>query len=321
MIDLNYKIAENFLNHNNLTHYKITKIAGDASFRSYYRVTKDQNSYILMFAPPSHEEIKPFIKVDQYLIENNFSAPKIFSVDEKKGFILLEDFGEKTYSKILKNDNSLEFDLYKNACDLLILLHKKQINPEISLYNNATLFREVLLFIDWYLPLKGKTISNQQKSDYRHLWFDLFDRLDKTKNVTVLRDFHADNLMLINNKLNYQSVGLLDFQDALIGSKAYDLVSLLEDARRDVDEKNRCDLYDYFLKQSGYEKQQFELDYQILSLQRNIKILGIFSRLSIRDKKNYYLELIPRVYNFVIKRISSNGKLFSEIEKLLKNFL
>lgn len=321
MIDLNYKIAENFLNYNNLADYKITKIAGDASFRSYYRVTKDQNSYILMFAPPSHEEIKPFIKVDQYLIKNNFSAPKIFAIDEKSGFILLEDFGEKTYSKVLKNDNSLEFDLYKNACDLLILLHKQQIDSEISLYNNATLFREVLLFIDWYLPLKNKTISNQQKLDYRHLWFDLFDKLDKTNNVTVLRDFHADNLMLINNKSNYQSVGLLDFQDALIGSKAYDLVSLLEDARRDVNEKNYYDLYNYFLEQSGYEKQQFDLDYQILSLQRNIKILGIFSRLSIRDKKNYYLELIPRVYNFVIKRISSNGKLFSEIEKLLKNFL
>lgn len=321
MIELNYKLVENFLNDNKIFNYEIIKIAGDASFRSYYRINKDKNSYILMFAPPSHEDIKPFIKIDQYLLNNNFSAPIIYFIDEKNGFILLEDFGDKTYSKILKNDNSSEFNLYKNACDLLIAMHQKPINTEIPLYNNATLFREVLLFIDWYLLLKNKIISKQQKLDYKHLWFDLFDKLDKKNNVVVLRDFHADNLMFLNNRLNYQSVGLLDFQDALIGSPAYDLVSLLEDARRDVNEKNRHDLYNYFLNQSGYEKKQFDIDYQILSLQRNIKILGIFARLSIRDKKNYYLELIPRVLNFVITRINSDNKLFLEIKKLLKNLL
>jgi aminoglycoside/choline kinase family phosphotransferase len=137
----------------------------------------------------------------------------------------------------------------------------------------------------------------------------------------VLRDYHADNLMVLKTRKNHQSVGLLDFQDALIGSKAYDLVSLLEDARRDVNEELRKKMIDYYLEKSHVEKEQFILDYKILSLQRNIKILGIFARLVLRDNKKQYLDLMPRVLELVKIRAFSNDPIFFEMGNFLRKFL
>ena len=329
MIELNYKCANDFLKENlqklfeikNPENFTIEKIAGDASFRSYYRILADEKNFILMFAPTSHEDLKPFIKVDNYLISKNFNAPKIYAIDEKNGFLLLEDFGDKTFTKILAQDVSNEFNYYKNACDVLFELHK--IEPDISLesYNNHVLFREVSLFVDWYLKLENKSISLQQKADFKHHWFALFDLLSSDKKVIVLRDYHADNLMIINNQNNYNSIGLLDFQDALIGLPAYDLVSLLDDIRRNILPNNRQMLYEYFIKKSQKDSQSFLQDCEILSLQRNIKILGIFARLVLRDNKINYLEYIPRVKHFVELRLNSQNKIFSDMNKFLNYFL
>ena len=164
-------------------------------------------------------------------------------------------------------------------------------------------------------------MTEQEISDYKFLWFQLFDLLDKENQVLVLRDYHADNLMVVKDRDGMSSVGLLDFQDAVIGSKAYDLVSLLEDARRDVDEKNRQQLLQYYLDKSGCDEKTFMRDYEILSLQRNVKILGIFARLSLRDGKHNYLNMIPRVLAFVHARLDSQNPIFSDIRNLLKQFL
>ncbi len=179
----------------------------------------------------------------------------------------------------------------------------------------------MMLFVDWYLPLKNKKMSINEISHFKHLCFALFDLLDKENQVLVLRDYHADNLMILPNRQGHESVGLLDFQDALIGLKAYDLVSLLEDARRDVDEKNREKLFNYYLKNCKSDVEKFKQDYAILSLQRNIKIIGIFARLSIRDKKNQYLDLIPRVLGFIKNRLNSGDLIFNDFKNLLNNFL
>jgi len=335
MIELNLNKAKIFLEANSIINYEIKKIAGDASFRSYYRISCADKNLILMFAPPEFEDVKPFIKIDQFLVENNFSAPKIFAKDFENGFLLLEDFGDETYGRVLKKDYSLEleFNLYKNAVDCLIELHQKPNPQDVAPYNNAVLFREMMLFIDWYLPLQKKMISLEQKSHFKFLCFQLFDLLSKeerfqlvdwknsAKQVLVLRDYHADNLMILSERLDHQKVGLLDFQDALIGSKAYDLVSLLEDARRDVNVEIRDKVFDYFLEKSFVEKKSFIQDYEILSLQRNLKIVGIFSRLSLRDGKHQYLDLLPRVLDFVRVRISLGNPIFLEIGNFLKNFL
>lgn len=325
MIELNEIQARQFLAQNKIVDCAIKKVAGDASFRSYYRILSEHKSYILMFAPPAFEDIKPFVRVDKFLFENHFSAPQIFAIDEENGFILLEDFGDDTYSRVLAKmpqniRKDRELSLYQDACDCLIELHKIAAPQDLPLYNNALLFREVMLLVDWYLPLQKKEMTLQEKALFKHLWFELFDLLDKENQVTVLRDYHADNLMVLPGREGHRKVGLLDFQDGVIGSKAYDLVSLLEDARRDLDEENRQELLRYYLTKSACNNEVFLRDYEILSLQRNIKIVGIFARLSVRDGKHQYLNLLPRVLNFVRLRLNLNPA-FAEMAQLLRKFI
>ena len=322
MIEINLVSAQKFLSENNLTNCQIKKIAGDASFRSYYRIFYQEKTFILMFAPPTHEDIKPFIKIDEILVNNGFCAPKILAKNIDLGFILLEDFGDETYSKSLQKNIADEYFLYEKACDALIEIHKIPLkNIDALHYNHATLFREVMLFIDWYLPFKNHQISLQQKQDYKFYWIELFDKLSKNNQALVLRDYHADNLMVLNNENGFKAVGLLDFQDALIGSRAYDLLSLLEDARRDVDEKNKQKLFDYFISKANYKRKDFLVDYEIISLQRNIKILGIFARLSLRDGKNHYINFIPRVKGFVEERIDKTNLISPQFKNFLKVYL
>lgn len=337
MISLNEEKAKIFLAKNNIANCTIRKVAGDASFRSYYRIFCDEKVFILMFAPPSHEDIHPFIKIDKFLVENNFSAPKIFAVDAVEGFILLEDFGDDSYGRILKpveiasevsttiaqnNSNTDEITLYKNACDVLVELHKTMPPVGLEVYNHALLFREVMLLVDWYLPhVKKITLNLQEKKRFKHLWFELFDLISRENQVLVLRDYHADNLMLLQDRVGYKAVGLLDFQDAVIGSSAYDLVSLLEDARRDVSQKTREEVFAHYLHLTSLDKNSFAQDYAILSLQRNIKIIGIFARLAMRDSKPHYLNLLPRVIDLVKMRLVVKDPIFAEIAVFLKNFI
>jgi hypothetical protein len=329
MIELNQNLAADFLTKNNITNFSIKKIAGDASFRSYYRIFFSDKTLILMFAPPNFEDTKPFVKIAEILIKNKLNSPKILAIDEDKGFILLSDFGDETYTKKLVNlsDQDLtktEFEIYQKAIDAIIEVQKIKDLSAIPIYNNAVLFREVMLFVDWYLKMKNIFLTFEEVRIFKKLFFELFDQLNKNNKVLVLRDFHADNLMILPDN----SVGLLDFQDALIGSDAYDLVSLIEDARRDIDEKNREKLIQYFIDKnlsnsdsgSNFDADLFIKDYSILSLQRNLKILGIFARLAIRDKKTSYLNYLPRVANFVEKRISSHDQNLSQISQFLKKF-
>mgnify|MGYP003350015353 FL=1 len=235
---------------------------------------------------------------------------------------MLEDFGDETYSKALQKKLEDEYFLYEKACDALVEIQKISLkNSDFSHYNHATLFREVMLFIDWYLPWKNHKISLQQIQDYKYNWIELFDKLSKKNQALVLRDYHADNLMVLKNNNGFEAIGLLDFQDALIGSCAYDLLSLLEDARRDVDEKNKEKLIDYFISKANYNREDFFVDYEIISLQRNIKILGIFARLHLRDGKNQYLNFIPRVKDFVEQRLDKTNLISSQFKNFLKVYL
>ncbi len=332
MTELNEKLAQAFLAKNNISNYKISKVAGDASFRSYYRIHTGKDSYILMFAPPPHEDVRPFAKVAEFLVKQDFSAPKIFARDDESGFLLLEDFGDETYSRVLAQDISQEFLLYKSACDCLLELHSKPVLKELPQYNHGLLFREVMLFVEWYLPLQKRQMTIEDIAVFKNLWFLVFDQLSQSKSlrnhlqknedpVVVLRDYHADNLMVLSGKNGINRVGLLDFQDAVLGSRAYDLVSLLEDARRDLSDENRSKIFNHYLQNANCDKEDFKNDYEILSLQRNIKILGIFARLSLRDGKHHYLSFIPRVLNFVMLRIESKNQILAELSRFLKKYL
>lgn len=313
------QLIKNFLNNSNIGEYSFKKIAGDASFRSYYRVFREeQPDLIIMDAPPEYEDVNPFIKIDEILRVNGFLAPEIHAIDYDHGFLLLEDFGDISYNKALKDLKTKELEarelgLYKKACDVLVDLHKVENLTDIPPYDKKLLMREVMLFIDWYLPhILKKPANKEEIEEFKNLWSDLFKKLSNDKKL-VLRDYHADNLFVVGQK-----VGLIDFQDAVLGSKAYDLVSLLEDARRDVSDMTVKEVINYYLIKSQVNEEQFLNDYQILSLQRNIKIIGIFSRLAIRDGKENYLKLLPRMFKYVIIRLQ--GSMFIELKEFLSKF-
>jgi len=323
MIPLPEIIAKKFISSSLLIQedeFFLTKIAGDASFRSYYRINSDKKSFILMFAPPKFEKTLPFIEVANILIDNQINAPKIIAKNQAEGLLIIEDFGDFTLAKFIQNNISIlenkklalneEFRLYKMACDSLLKISQINQFGNIARYNNGELFREMMLFVDWYLPHIKIQLSNADKGLFKKLCFDLFDNLSNNNQVLVLRDYHSENIMVVNqNKL-----GFLDFQDALIGSPAYDFLSLLEDARRDMKFDIAKSLFQYYQENSSFDKRQFTIDYAIFSLQRNLKILGIFCRLANRDGKIQYLELLPRVFEFIKSRCSLEICPFSNIQ-------
>jgi aminoglycoside/choline kinase family phosphotransferase len=314
-----------FLETAGLVNFKRAKIPGDASFRHYERIQNEDEHYILMDAPPQTEDITPFINIAEILVQLGLSAPRIIARDVKNGFLLLEDFGSEKFNKLFNEDKNLEPELYKKAIDVLIHIYKNKQKHNVAQYDKIVLMREAKLFTEWYLPLfknfsdtKLKEISSQ----YENLISSAIDKLALPNDTLVLRDYHADNLMYLKNRAGVKSTGLLDFQDALIGNPAYDLVSLLEDARRDVTQNIQQEMIEYFIANSGLQNQKdnFLNDYAILGAQRNLKIIGIFSRLKVRDKKEVYLPLIPRVIGY-LKQDLQHSSLAELSEFLILNEL
>lgn len=272
---------------------RLEPIVGDASFRQYWRVNGRLGKAILMVAPPPEEDVTPFIKVGQYLLKNTMRGPEIFSADADKGLVLLEDFGHK---RMRETVDTLPLDqqkpIYQTAIDAIIRLHGQPI-IDLPAYDMAVYEREALLFCEWYCPAAGLTVDTNAYLDaLKNIMQPVLAELDRP--VVVLRDYHAENIMLLDKKAQ----GLLDFQDALLGHPAYDIVSLLQDARRDVPEELEAQMCGYFCEHSQ-NRENFARDYAILGAQRNLKIVGIFMRLAVRDNKPRYPLLIPRVWRYL----------------------
>lgn len=267
----------------------IAPIPGDASFRRYFRVNDAARKAILMHAPPPHEDPQPFLDVAGWLTANGLRAPQIYAADPATGWVLLEDFGDDRMRDWLDDHPQDEDAAYSTAIDTLVALHAKPAGP-FPPYDMAAYQREVMLLVEWYCPAAGIEVD---AASYASAWDDVLAPLLRQQDpgVTVLRDYHAENVMLLPGG----EQGLIDFQDALVGHPAYDLVSLLQDARRDVSRELERRMLDRYLGQveAGAE---FEADYARLGAQRNAKIVGIFSRLWKRDGKPAYLALIPRVW-------------------------
>jgi N-acetylmuramate 1-kinase len=294
------KLKTKFLQTNNIKPLKVEKLQADASFRSYQRLTLANSTRMLMDAPPDKEKVEPFIAIDEFLYANNFSVPKIFYQDKKHGFLLIEDFGDDSYSKLLKKDLELEEYLYLMAINALCALHKLAVPQDlVPQYDQVELMREALLFIDWYIPsISGDKLSENLVMEYREIFLSLIPHLQVLKPVMVLRDYHADNLMWLEEREGIARVGILDFQDAVIGSPIYDIMSLLTDVRRDVSIKITQEMINHFLELNSHiNRKDFLASYAILSAQRNLKIIGIVARKIIRDKNSAYLYLLPRAWN------------------------
>ncbi|WP_211090978.1 phosphotransferase [Sphingomonas sp. S2M10] len=270
----------------------ILPVAGDASFRRYFRVVDSGRSAILMDAPPPHEDPRPFLAVARWLTEHGFAAPAILHEDLAQGLVLLEDFGDVRLRETVDAEPARELGLYGAAVDLLVRLHEKDAGVEPP-YDLAVYQREAGLFVEWYCPAVGLEVD---AAGYRAAWDAvLAPLLDGHRPVTVLRDYHAENLMLIEGG---EGLGLLDFQDALAGHPAYDLVSLLQDARRDVPEATETAMLARYRAATG-AGEAFDTAYHVLGAQRNAKILGIFTRLWKRDGKPRYPSLCPRVWTYL----------------------
>ena len=281
---------EPFLAQAGWTGAEIEPLPGDASFRRYFRIRRGLETAMLMHAPPPNENPAPFLRAARWLDEGGLRPPRILHEHLPAGLVLLEDFGDVRMRDYLDSWPQDEQEIYEAAVDALKALHRLPPGP-FTAYSLSEYQREAKLFVDWYCPTQNLYVDGR---GWVAAWDEVLKQLlgRQRPGVTVLRDYHAENIMLLG-ALHKQ--GLLDFQDALIGHPAYDLVSLLQDARRDVAPELEEAMLDYYL-QGHADPATFVGDYARLGAQRNAKIIGIFVRLWKRDGKPRYLELIPRVW-------------------------
>ncbi|MDC0352006.1 phosphotransferase [Candidatus Pelagibacter sp.] len=302
------------------------EIKGDASIRKFYRNTK-KNS-IIVFA--NIEKIKNLLiydSINKILIKNNIIAPKLLSQNYRNNYIEIQDLGNKTiYQTFIKNkkDHYLILKKVINVLNKIQKIKDKKIKNfnnkfyKLKNYNNKVLFDETKLFNDWYAPKKlNKKKINLFKDKFNKEIKILLSKLKFKNNTFVHRDFHVSNL-IINSK---NQIGLIDNQDALIGNRAYDLASLIDDVRYETSNSLKDKVYNYYLKTNkNIHPKKFKNDFDILSVLRNLKIIGIFMRLAERDKKKKYLKLIPYAWKMIDNRMNKNKILYNLKFLLASNF-
>jgi N-acetylmuramate 1-kinase len=289
--------APDFLAASGWTGAEILPLAGDASFRRYFRVVQGSRSAVLMDAPPPHEDPQPFIAVAEWLIGRGLNAPEILAKDLDRGLLLLGDFGSSRLRETLDEEPRRERELYDVATDLLVHLHRHPPMAGLKPHGLDQWLDELTLFTDWYCPAVGAEVD---KVAYQAAWRQVLEPVaeDKLGPVTVLRDYHAENIMLVEGREGIAHFGLLDFQDALAGHPAYDLASVLEDARRDVSPETERAMIDRYVAATGHGD-ACERAYWALAAQRNTRILGVFTRLWKRDNKPAYRQFQPRMWGLL----------------------
>jgi N-acetylmuramate 1-kinase len=277
----------------------VLPIIGDASFRRYFRVQSSLGkSAILMDAPPPHEDPTPFIDVARYLNDEGFRAPRVFAIDLARGLVLIEDFGDVRMREHLDDHPGDEEAIYRQAISTIIRL-ADSTPAKLDSYDEAAYLREVQLLTEWYMPSMQLSVDQQS---FDAVWKQALAPVSHVQTVTVLRDYHAENIMLLDDG----EQGIIDFQDALVGHPAYDLVSLLQDARRDVSTELEAAMLEYYT-QATQAKGDFGLHYALLGAQRNTKIIGIFTRLWKRDGKERYLGFLPRMWGLLERDLNHPG--------------
>lgn len=299
-------------------------VAADASFRKYDRIVDQGKSYILMDSPPCYYSLTPFVQMAEFLLDSGLNAPKIYHADHENGFLLLEDFGDTTIAKYLvHNENTLQYkvkleSIYKACIELLVKVQRLPMPDHLASYDNELLLHELELYTDWYVPFVleksrpskvtefDKVVLSAKKAEFLAIWRNILEKRPKLPICLTLRDYHVENIMFnvadkadISN-IHYDNFGLLDFQDAVIGSPAYDLVSILEDARYELGRQFALECLDYYCNlRPELNKDELMLDYHILGGQRNSRIVGVFARKALRDNNRSYLKYIPRVLKYL----------------------
>ena len=291
-------------------------LAGDASERKYFKVILSNKKKLIIMFDPDKKNLENFLKISNVL-KDFVSVPEIYSLYKSKCITIIEDFGNEKYSNILSNQNRLK--LYKLAVDNLVSIQKKKIVVDIPYYTKKKFLDEVNLFFDWYLPFfKIKQLDS--KEQFNFIFSDYLRKLDVLPKVFVHRDYHIDNLFFLRNRKKNFKCGWIDYQDAVYGPDLYDLVSLCQDARIDVSKEVEDCLVKYFFEQKNISDQDHYLFcYDILGIQRHLKVLGIFCRLSKRDKKDIYLSHLPRVKKMLLSTLKKDQ--FKDLYLILKNLI
>ena len=295
---LKHDFIRGFLRNSN---FEIWALPADASFRKYDRVRLEKNSFILMDCPKEYDRLEPFIVIARFLLEHGFSAPEILHIDYDNGFLLLEDFGDLNLGRyLLEQNEQTKTRIYQLILDLLSKLQSIKTLNHLSHHSKELLLEELTLFTDWYVPyVKEKQWDNSQKADFFALWGELLDSKPKIDSYISLRDYHVENMMLLSRD-GINAIGLLDFQDAVIGSPVYDVVSVLEDARFELPRDFSLKCLDYYTSQNKHlHTNEVYFDYHLLGAQRNSRILGVFARKAARDKQQNYLKYIPTILKYL----------------------
>lgn len=279
---------------------RVTPLAGDASNRRYDRlIAPDGTTAVLMDAPPEKgEDVRPFVEIATFLDSLGLSAPRILHQDASLGLLLLEDLGDRLFAREVSTDPTVERALYHAAVEVLNTLHKAT-PPPLTAYDAATTVPLAALAYDWYQLGATGSVDTAARSDFCAAFEKRIAPFDPSLSVLIQRDYHAENLLWLPDRYGVARVGLLDFQDAMLGHPVYDLVSVLQDARRDVDPVIAKEMADVFAKNANMGRLEFDRAYAVFGLQRNLRILGVFARLCMRDSKPHYVDLIPRVWDHV----------------------
>lgn len=294
-----------FIDQTDWRRAQVTPLAGDASNRRYLRLIHPEGqSAVLMDAPREKgEDTAPFIRIAEYLKAQGLSAPRVLARDTAQGFLLLEDLGDDLFAQVIPRDPACENSLYSAATDLLVELHAATPPEGLAAYDPPLMADLAALAYDWYA--KGATGAvPDTRGDFIAAMKAMLEALNGASDVLIQRDYHAENLLWLPDRTGAARVGLLDFQDAMLGHRAYDLVSLLQDARRDVPETVEETMIDRYIARTGLDRATFLTDYNRLGAQRNLRILGVFARLCIRDRKAHYVDLIPRVWAHLMRNLS-----------------
>jgi aminoglycoside/choline kinase family phosphotransferase len=286
--------AREFLNSTVWSSADCEPLTGDASARKYFRLQKDKQSAVLMDASSILESVAPFIQINQHLHQLGFSVPAILARSDGKGLLLLEDFGDATFTRLLDSQGEPE-KFYTLATDVLIALHQhpRAIPNNLQVYHPEKMLEDIGLYLEWCTP----AISEADKADFQTVWREVLPLAHQVPASLLLRDYHVANLMLLPDREGVRQAGLLDFQDAYQGPITYDLVSLLEDARRDVPDDLRGKMLARYLTRSpALDRKAFETSMAILAALRHTRVLAIFEKLSRHEKKHDYKKLhSPRV--------------------------
>jgi N-acetylmuramate 1-kinase len=277
-------------------------LAGDASFRRYERLTRQAGSAVLMDAPPGREDVRPFVRIARLLGGIGLSAPKILAEDAAAGFVLLEDLGDATFTRVLAQEPRREAELYALATDALIALHRDFRDPgDLPRFDDGRAIAEAERMLEWLWPATfGGPPAAAVTEEFRAAWRAVLPAWRGVADTLILFDYHVDNLLWLPRRAGAAACGLLDFQDAVIGPLGFDLMSLLQDVRRDVpDTLAQAMIARYLAAFPALDRRAYAASYAVGGAQRNIRILGTFVRLWKRDGKPGYLRWMPRVWRMV----------------------